>query len=158
MATLRRIDCDEQKARISEVSRFRTTLEDGSQEVAVSSVDLILNDSDSFISQKGCGIGGNLNKAGQWSKVIDELENTAVKITDRVSDNGFMETVYEVPVVGYMFIAAPTVCTDHNIGSYHECQVSKEDSSSQKVKKSMMLKIKRNPSQVGHILRILHVL
>ncbi len=116
MATLRKCNgsccAGNSRARFTDVQRLRTAFEDGGSEVAVSTVDLLMNDSDAFVQQKrpcygyGYGynglIGGNMNKAAMWESIIDELEETCLSKIERPEKRGpHIETVYKVPVVGF---------------------------------------------------------
>jgi len=149
---------------ISEVVRYQHTHEDGSKEVAVSSADLLLHDTDSFILHKydtsrfgGYGSYcrfGNLNKNNLWEDFIAELENTCISKSDRVHKrHEKCETLYTVPVIGHKLFLPPASQDDFELGAYHELRragANGNGSSSgvEKESKTNMKKIKMNPNQV----------
>jgi hypothetical protein len=139
------------------VQRLRTTFEDGGSEIAVSAVDLLMNDTDAFIQQKrpcygynSSGlIGGNMNKAGMWESIIDELEETCVSKIERPESGGpHLETVYKVPVIGFKQFTASTEDEDYMLGAYRSYQADDQYDSFANLKKSAVKKIKRNPAKV----------
>lgn len=143
----------------SDVERYSLKHDDGSREVAVSTVDLLLEDCDAFIlstiSNRFCYgsncRNGNLNKHGMWESILNELENTCISKTTRSHKyNKKCETVYTVPVVGHKVFFPPATDDDFELGMYHELRqnVGDDHNDSKKLTKSAMKKIKRNPSQV----------
>lgn len=141
------------------VNRFSVAHEDGSKEVALSAVDLLLDDSDGFLLASttrksryfygGCK-NGNLNKHGLWETVMEELEETCVKKVERmnVAMNSY-ETIYSIPVIGHK-LYLPPADDDHDLGGYNEMRLEpKEKNGHEKLNKSTMKKIKRNPHQVN---------
>lgn len=142
----------------SEVVRYNLKHEDGSREVAISGVDLLLDDCDAFILAGVGGRvnygtnyrGGSLNKNGLWEKVLEELENTCISKSERPNKySEKVETVYTVPVVGHKLFLPPCE-DDFELGAYHELREPRMDDLgvSEKLRKTLMKKIKRNPAQV----------
>lgn len=140
------------------VNRFKVTHEDGSKEVAISTVDLLLDDTDTFILLdfsrmwyccNGATRCGNLNKHGLWDAVIEELQETCVKKVERMNLARYSyETVYSVPVIGHK-IFLPPADDDHQPGGYNELRTeANERSGHEKLNRSTVKKIKRNPNQV----------
>ena len=146
------------KLEFSDVQRDVLTNDDGSKEVPVTSVDLMLEGTNAFILRKpDCGryyskcggtISGNLNKNKQWDTIVDELERSCISKMDRMNENHTQwETVYEVPIVGYNSFPAPRAEDDKIMGCYNELNprdVFKESNLTKGQKKT----IKCNPSQV----------
>lgn len=161
MATLRKSCCctsctGKFKARFTEIKRSCTSFEDGSEEIAVSSVDLMM--SDAFIRDKAqsssyssvSSIGGNFNKDCLWETVLEELENTCLSKVERIRKRErFTETVYTVPVIGYKQF--PPVCLDDDymLGCYHSLCTENPTDEYSNLNKSLRRKIKRNPAQVA---------
>lgn len=143
---------------ISDVVRFERTHEDGSKEIAISSVDLILGDTDSFIQYKPSAshcryVGnyrcGNLNKNKLWERFVDELESTCITKTERPHKlHEKMETVYTVPVIGHKLFLPRVQNEEFEMGDYREMRKPVEDSFCSAVTKATVKKIKMNPSQV----------
>lgn len=143
------------------VDRFSVSHEDGSKEVAVSTVDLLLDDSDSFVTSSaladrswrqyyyGACRNGNLNKHGLWDTILEELEGTCIKRVERmnVKINSY-ETIYSVPVIGHKLFLPP-LDDDHVLGAYNEMRTEQNQlARHEKLNKSTVKKIKRNPNQV----------
>ena len=154
---------------ISEVKRHRTTFEDGSSEIAVSSVDFLVSNTDSFVM--GCNkyyaskcIGGNINKGGLWDTVLSELERTCISKVERLPKYGSqMETVYTVPIVGHMQFPPSATDEDNILGSYHESREESAPCAFHGMKRAAVQKVKRNPAKVqytdiDYILYLLYVL
>lgn len=152
--------CIPMDLQISEVVRYQHTHEDGSKEVAVSSADLLLNDTDSFILHKydtsryggysRCYQFGNLNKNNLWEDFIEELEKTCISKSDRVHKaHEKCETLYTVPVIGHKLFMPPAAHDDFELGAYHELRRAGLNGSSgvEKVSKTHMKKIKMNPNK-----------
>eukprot|EP01032_Pedospumella_encystans_P010196 gene10196-11934_t len=103
----------------SDVVRYNLQHDDGSREVAVSSVDLLLEDCDAFILgslPSGFCYGtncrnGNLNKHG------------------------------------HKVFLPPVADDDYELGMYHEMPTECDQAASSKLNKSALKKIKRNPAQ-----------
>ena len=157
--TIRRSPCSRyysSKAHFSDVKRERVTHEDGSKEVAVSAVDFLLSDTDSFVnSVKNYSSrvqGGNLNKNNMWETVIEELESSCISKIERPQQHtGKMEIVYKVPIVGHKLYAAPNgEEDDYILGAYHDVDHHRQirGSNVDQLSKSVRRNIKRNPSQV----------
>jgi len=144
----------------SEVVRYNLKHEDGSREVAVSGVDLLLDDCDAFIL---AGVGGrvnygtnyrsgSLNKNGLWEKVLEELEATCISKSERPNKyTEKIETVYTVPVVGHKLFLPPNE-NDFELGAYHEHREPQAEDIgfSVKLRKALRKKIKQNPAQVTY--------
>lgn len=147
------------RTQITDVKRSKTEYEDGTKEFAVSSVDLLLPNTDVFIQNKSMGyagypiVGGNLNKHGLWEDFIGELEATCINKHERAvtkrGRKGLMETVYTVPVVGFKQFLPPSVDDDYMPGAYHGCCSENPADGFSGLQKAMVKKIKRNPAMVS---------
>ena len=147
------------RMRFSAVSREVTKHEDGSMEVPVSSADMLLEDTDTFILNhpmylnyyNSIGLhGGNLNKHSMWNVVIDELEASCISKTERQNRRYGSERaiVYQVPIIGSKLFSAPEIDDDY-LGAYHEQLYSQDEfGGQQKLSKTMLRGLKVNPSQV----------
>ncbi len=162
--TMRRTTCSYNRIPVdmefSDVVRYNLKHDDGSREVAVSSVDLLLEDCDAFIlSSLPSGFcygtncqNGNLNKHGLWETIINELESTCITKTVRAhKHHKKCETVYTVPVVGHKVFLPPAAEDDYELGMYHEMPHECDQGVSEKLNKSALKKIKRNPAQVNSL-------
>jgi len=146
---------------ISDVVRYQQSHEDGSLEVAISSVDLLLDDTDSFIQFKpgathcryvGNYRCGNLNKNRLWERFVAELEVTCISKTERPHKiHEKMETVYTVPVIGHKLFLPRLANEDFEMGDYHEMREPEESSHFRALTmdKATVKKIKMNPNQVS---------
>lgn len=146
---------------ISDVVRYQHTHEDGSQEIAISAVDLLLDDMDSFIKYKPSATHcrytgnyrcGNLNKNKLWERFVEELESTCVLKTERPHKiHEKMETVYTVPVIGHKLFLPRVTDENSTMGAYHELREPEENShfSALTIDKATAKKIKINPNQVS---------
>ena len=145
---------------ISGVVRQRVTHDDGSKEVAISSVDLLLDDTDNFIlndpHDSNCRYdckcrNANLNKNKLWETVLAELENTCISKSERVNKHHELgETVYTVPVIGHKVFLPPATDEDFELGAYREIREPRlgSQSKNERLVKSALKKIKLNPAQV----------
>ncbi len=145
---------------INEVVRQRVRHDDGSQEVAISSVDLLFDDTDHFIlndpidSSSRHSIkcrNGNLNKNRLWETVLEELESTCISKSERVNKyHELGETVYTVPVIGHKVFLPPATDEDFELGAYREIREPRlgDPVTHESLNKSSIRKIKLNPAQV----------
>lgn len=136
--------------KIENVDRFSMAHEDGSVEVALSTIDSLLAKHGVFAAENAHS-NGNLNKQGLWDSLLEELEITCLRKEERmnVAQNSY-ETVYTVPVTGHQLLL-PMIEEDRHLGSYNVLQEKDTNKVSQKAErlnKSMMKKIKLNPQQV----------
>eukprot|EP01032_Pedospumella_encystans_P008587 gene8587-10173_t len=144
---------------ISGVVRQRVTHDDGSKEVAISSVDFLFADTDNFIlndpHDSNCRYdckcrNANLNKNKLWETVLAELESTCVSKSERVNKHHELgETVYTVPVIGHKVFLPPATDEDFELGAYREIRDSRlgSKSTNERLVKSTLKKIKLNPAQ-----------
>jgi hypothetical protein len=127
-------------------------LEDGSEEIAVSGLDLLFPDFDDFIKQDTKGRWddkkfGNMNKGALWDRVIEELEDTCVSKIERMEKRErTMQTIYRIPVVGYKFLSPPEPIASRNnaLGAYNSL-CNEQEKAFPRIRKKIM----RNPSKVS---------
>jgi hypothetical protein len=161
MATLRKACCcssctQDYKAHLAAVVRPRTDFEDGSKEIAVSFVDLLLPHCDAFINEATTGmgyssrdkIGGSLNSGGLWESVVCELEASCLIKEERVHRHRrTLMTVYTVPVVGFKQFTPPSTDNDHMPGSYNSTS-TENPTDNRRMKKAFLAKIRGSPAKV----------
>jgi hypothetical protein len=139
------------KERLKVENRDRITHEDGSEEVPVSTVDLLLN-SRMFLSRHGTE--ATLNKDENWKIISDEFEENCVCKLERQNRDGKIETVFWMPIIGHMLFQATAIDDDFILGAYRDIDYKEQfgaEGSNQKMSKKMKMTLRRNPAQVMSI-------